>query len=148
MSKNTFKFPNISRIITENKFFSKAEKSIFRLLNKPKVKKIFYFSSLVLTFLIIGVLVAGISILSLKMYKNLVIINKINQQREKIQSQINFWTSVIQKYPGYKDSYFRIAVLEYSLGDLQKSEEFNKKALLLDPNYEDAKKLELLLNKN
>src|SRR5258706_10221539 len=108
-------FPSISRIITENKIFSKVYKSAFKLANQAKFKKFTLFSLAILTSLIIIILIYGISILGLKIYKNLIIVNRVNAKREKIQSQINFWTSVSDKYPGYKDSYFRIAELEYSL---------------------------------
>lgn len=141
-------FPSISRVITENKFLVRVNKQTIRLLSQAKFKKIVIFLSASLTILILLVLIIGISLLSIKIYQNLTLANKLNLQREKLQSQINFWNSVVNKYPGYKDSYFRIAVLEYSLGDFKKSEEFNAKALLLDPNYTDAKKLELLLSNN
>ncbi len=139
-------FPSISRVITENKFLVRVNKQTIRLLSQAKFKKIIIFLSASLTILILLVLIIGIGLLSIKIYQNLTLANKLNLQREKLQSQINFWNSVVNKYPGYKDSYFRIAALEYSLGDFKKSEEFNVKALLLDPNYTDAKKLELLLN--
>ena len=98
--------------------------------------------------LILVILIIGISFLSFRIFTNLNKAIQINIQREKIQGQINFWKSVSDKYPGYKDSYFRIAELEYTLGDFKKANEFNTKALFLDPNYNDAKKLELLLSRD
>ncbi len=151
MSKNNAlasQFPSIYRRITENKLFKKFKNLSIRLQNQPKVKKIFYYFSIILGILVIFVLILGISLISFKVYKNFNQAYEINLEREKIQREINFWTSVTNKYSGYKDAYFRVAVLEYNLGNFNKAKKFNKKALLLDPNYLDSKKLEEILNKN
>jgi tetratricopeptide (TPR) repeat protein len=63
-----------------------------------------------------------------------------------LQSKANFWQAIIDKYDGYKDAYFQKALLEYNLGQIDKAKEDNAKALLLDPNFTDAKKLETVLN--
>lgn len=136
-------FPSISRIITENNFILRLNKSWKSFFAKTQVKKGVLIISGVLTFLLILVLSMGIILLSFNIYKNINKVRNINSQREDLQSQINFWTSVTNKYPGYKDAYFRIAVLEYNLGDFKKAEMYNSKALVLDPNYKDA----LILNK-
>jgi tetratricopeptide (TPR) repeat protein len=65
-----------------------------------------------------------------------------------MQSKINFWQSIADKYEGYKDAYFQMAVLDYQLGNLQKAKSENKKALSLDPNFTDAQKLEVVLENN
>lgn len=70
---------------------------------------------------------------------------KINSERYDLGKKINFWQSIANKYEGYKDAYFQIALLEYKLGNFKKALEYNKKALFLDPNFEDSKRLEILL---
>jgi len=140
-------FPNIYRIITENRIIKKIEKLWIRLSNQSKLKELFLILSAFLVFAIISVLTVGIVIFSLNFYKNYAIYQKLWEKRQNLQSQINFWQSVWQKYPGYKDAYFQAAILEYQLSDFQKAQDYNQKALMLDPNFENAIKLEDVLNK-
>ena len=129
-------FPNIFRIIPERKFIDKILKS----------KLLFYISSsLMITACLVFALV--IIILGIFLYKNSVLLVVNTNQRHQLQNRINFWQSIAQKYKGYKDAYFQIAVLEYQLGDVRNAKQENSRALLLDPNFNDAKKLENLLNK-
>jgi hypothetical protein len=130
-------FPNISRFITE--------RFPFKLPKRPKLSKIHYLFSIGLVLVLSLVLVLGITFFGFNFYKNFNKFRQINSQRQKIQSQINFWKSVTTKYDGYKDAYFRIAILEYQLGDYKSAKINNQKALLLDPNYEDARTLQKIL---
>lgn len=141
-------FPNIYRIITENVTLQKLVKLEFRLLNQSKYKKeITYFLSLIV-FVVVILLSVGISVLAIKLYQEINLYSKTISQRQAMQKKINFWLSFTQKYEGYKDAYFQIALLEYRLGNFEKSRYHNKKALLLDPGFEDAKNLEVLLENN
>lgn len=140
-------FPNIYRFITESVPVKNLKKHKFRLLNQPKLKKYLTFLSIILVFLIVIILVFGVMLFSLRIYKSVVNYRQISFERQNLQSQINFWKSINQKYDGYADAYFRIAVLEYRLGNFNQALEYNQKALFLNPNFEDAKKLEVLLNK-
>lgn len=140
-------FPNIYRFITESAPVKNLKKHKFRLLNQPKLKKCLTFLSIILVFLIVMILAFGVMLFSLKIYKSIVYYKQISLERQNLQSQINFWKSIRQKYDGYADAYFRIAVLEYRLGNFNQAIEYNQKALFLDPNFKDAKKLEVLLNK-
>jgi tetratricopeptide (TPR) repeat protein len=140
-------FPNIYRFITESTSIQEFKKTTRRLLNKPKIKKIIAISSVILLFLTVVILILGISISGIGLYKYYRNYKQIAAQRENLQSQINFWQSIADKYDGYKDAYFRIALLEYQLSDFQKAKDANTKALLLDPNFDDARKLEVVLDK-
>lgn len=90
-------------------------------------------------------LILGILMFAVKFYKSSSELSRISAERQSLQEKINFWQSVVDKYDGYKDAYFQIAIFEYRLGNYKKAQEYNKKALLLDPNFEDSKKLEVLL---
>jgi len=138
-------FPSIYRFITERKEGLNSIKNKFRLSNQSKLKKLLFFVSAGLVLLVVLILVFGIVFLGVYAFKYSLQAGKINNQRQDLQTQVNFWQSIADKYEGYKDAYFRIAVLEYQLGDFQKSKDYNKKALLLDPNFDDAKKLEVVL---
>jgi len=144
-SRENRQFPSIYRFITERKHGLSSIKNKFRLSNQSKLKNLLIFVSAGLVFLIVIILVFGIVFLGISTFRYSLQAEKINNQRQDLQTQINFWQSIADKYEGYKDAYFRIAVLEYQLGDFQKSKDYNKKALLLDPNFDDAKKLEVVL---
>jgi hypothetical protein len=137
INKPGTQFPSIFRIIPESKLFKQALKS----------KPLFYFIS---GFMVIMsmILVLSIGIFGVKLYGNLNMLIRLTNQRQELKAKINFWQSIAEKYEGYKDAYFQIAVLEYRLGDLNGAKQANIKALLLDPNFEDAKKLDSLLSKS
>ena len=86
-------------------------------------------------------------IFGVKTYQDLNLAMQINNQRQNLQSKANFWQSIINQYDGYKDAYFQKALLEYNLGQIDKAKQDNLKALLLDPNFADARKLEVVLSK-
>ena len=140
-------FPNIYRIITESRVVVKGRKSWSRLSNHPKLKKFLLILSGIFVFATILILTVGIVVFSFRFYKNYASYQKLLEKRQNLQSQISFWQSVWQKYPRFKDAYFQAAILEYQLSDLQKAQDYNKKALMLDPNFENAIKLEDVLNK-
>ena len=143
---STSQFPNIYRFITENKNLLNFKEKTIRLSNRLKFKKIAIIGSIVLLFFIVIVLAVGISLAGIRFYNYYSEYKQISIRRENLQSQINFWQSIADKYDGYKDAYFRIALLEYQLSDFQKAKEANLKALILDPNFDDAKKLETVLS--
>src|ERR1035437_963809 len=136
-------FPNIYRIITERGMFKKPLKLSFSLSLQPKLKKFLVISVTIAVFVIMAVLVIGIGFFTVKVYQNYQQIVQINAQRQQIQGKINFWQSIADKYDGYKDAYFQMAILDYSLGNFKKAKMENQKALTSDPNFDDAKNLKV-----
>jgi tetratricopeptide (TPR) repeat protein len=141
-------FPNISRTITEWGVFKKLPKLTISPLNKAKLKKIWFFSKIFILLVVLIALVFGIAVFSYRTYQYYSNAQKIIVQREQIQSKINFWQSIADKYDGFRDAYFQMAILDYSLGNFPKAKSENKKALSLDPNFVDAQKLEVILGNN
>lgn len=131
-------FPNIYRFITE--------RLSFRLSWQPKLSKMVVLVLASISFLFSLVLVTGIAIFAVQTCQNLTQAVRISDQRQNLQGKANFWQSIIDKYDGYKDAYFQKALLEYNLGQIDKAKSDNEKALLLDPNFTDAKKLESILS--
>ena len=115
-------------------------------MNNMFTKILFYILQTIII-IISAILIMGIIFFGISMYKNLNQLTIIVKDRQNLNSKINFWQSIAQQYEGYKDAYFQIAVLQYKLGDFYKSKVANNKALILDPNFEEAKKLQILLNK-
>jgi tetratricopeptide (TPR) repeat protein len=63
------------------------------------------------------------------------------QERAHLEKEIVYWQQVADKYQGYRDVYYRIATLQYKLGNVAASQEYIKKALELDPNFPEGRVL-------
>ena len=116
------RFPNIYRIITE---------------------KIRYFLGLrLIKYSLFGIIIAVLLIMSiqtgLSLSKNYQIFKQREAERDKVLVQLKTWQSIGEKYPNYKDAFLQIAILEYRLKDLTNARYYLNKALLLDPNYNEA----------
>ena len=140
-------FPSIYRRIPESLIFKKLKKTKFWLVCQSKIKNQALFLSAALVFFVVIFLTLLITIFSIRIYRYYGYVKQIKDERQSIKEQINFWQNIVNKYDGYKDGYFQIALLQYRLANFQKAKEENKKALLLDPNFEDARKLEVLLER-
>lgn len=126
-------FPNIFRFITEAPIVKNLKKYQKRLILAG------FFSALIFL---------GIVIVSVDMYRNIQKKTQLEKEKAKILNQIKNWKSISEKYRGYRDAYFQLALLEYQLKNLAKANEYLQKTLLLDPNYKEGRKLEKLFDKN
>ena len=126
------KFPNIFRFFTEQKYLKKIKKYQWRLITAGFVS---------------AVILGAIVIVGADSYKNYQENKRLSEKRVNIQTQITFWKSINQKYPGFRDSYFELALLEYQLKDFDKAGTYLKEVLRLDPNFKSGRKLESILNK-
>lgn len=120
-SSNNGYFPRISRVITEKWF---------------------------LIGLVCGILLVGIFIVASNIQANIQEKKDLEQKRETIKQQITYWQENARKYPGYRDAYFQLALLEYQLGDAQSSQNYLNKVESIDPNFQEAQKLEKVLKGN
>ena len=77
---------------------------------------------------------------------NLHKMTQLNNQWQGIVLQINYWQKVVDKYKDYRDGYFQLAILEYRLGQKEKSRMYLKEVFRLDPNFEKGRELEKILN--
>jgi tetratricopeptide (TPR) repeat protein len=92
------------------------------------------------------ILTSAISLflLSLISLQGIAIWNNINQQqvqiqqRQQLQNEVKYWEGIAAKYQGYRDVYYRIAALQYKLGNISESQKYVKKALELDPNFPEG----------
>ena len=86
-------------------------------------------------------LIALIFLQSVALHHNLRSREGLELERARLQSEITFWQGIADKYQGYRDVYYRIASLQYKLGNLSASQEYIKKALELDPNFPEGRVL-------
>ena len=63
------------------------------------------------------------------------------QERVLMQKELTYWMGVADTYKGYRDVYYRIASIQYKLGNVAASQEYIKKALQLDPNFSEGRVL-------
>jgi len=141
-------FPKIFRFITENKFLKQFLASINKFLtylnSNPRLKKLTIISYVLFMLLIISLIITG----AFNAYKNFQTFKTVSLKREELTENIKLWQSIAEKYPGYKDAYFKIASMEYQIGDYKLAKEYVEKALVLDPNFSNAMILEKIINLN
>lgn len=116
-------FPNIYRRITESHDFL----HIFKQM-------IIVFGFAVIFIFILFILV--------DLERNYIQNQQIQVERQKLIHEINIWKSFSDKYKDYKEVYFQIAVREFQLGDFRSARQYLQKSLFIDPNYEEALKLQ------
>lgn len=130
MAKIKLQFPNIYRTITER--FKKIHRKNSKVFKKLK------FQTIVTVYLITAFLIL---VLSLDLLNSLQKQKELNFEKEKIKSEIKLWEELSKKYPGYSETYFQLAVLNYRLGEFKNSRYYADKALYLDPDFEKARNL-------
>lgn len=67
---------------------------------------------------------------------------KAEKQIISLESQIRSWEQISQKYPGHKDFYLQLAVLEYQVENFSEAREYLDQAIKIDPNFKEALKLD------
>lgn len=116
------KFPNNYRLITESFPLKKLTYGLFLVAG---------------FFLIIGI--GGIATASYTKPK------PVSTQQQVLQKDLNYWKTVVEHYPGFRDGYFQLAVLSYKLGDKNGAKQYVEQALTLDPNFSEGLRLKASL---
>ncbi len=65
----------------------------------------------------------------------------VQDNRKGITSEIAHWKKIADQYTGYRDVYYKIAVLEYSQGNIAEAKKYIQKALEVDPNFDAGRVL-------
>jgi tetratricopeptide (TPR) repeat protein len=121
-AKTIVLFPKNLRFITEYAFSQGQSYTIKVIL-----------TSIISLFLLGLIFLQGVSILSTIQQQKL-----LAQQRQQMEDQVKYWEQVANKYQGYRDVYYRIAAIQYKLGNISESQAYVKKALELDPNFPEG----------
>lgn len=93
------------------------------------------------------VFVVAVVIVGYDLQKNIISKQNIDSQREQLTRELKFWEDFLEKHQNFKDAYFQAAILEYRLGQITQAKAKVKKGLSLDPNSEEGRKIEEILNK-
>ncbi len=115
----SLEFPSINRFITESSL----------------LRHTIFYSKIFLVSFVSGFLLINILLQAAIFSRNLLEIQSRAQARAKIANEIQYWKNVSQQYKDYRDVYFKLATLEYELGNIGESKQYMQKALQLDPNF-------------
>lgn len=77
--------------------------------------------------------------------RRILLIERSQKTRRQIEQEIVKWEKVIAEKQNYRDAYFRLAVLYYQIFNNDKARQYLYKAMALDPNFEEGKRLRELL---
>ena len=124
-SKTVALFPRNLRLITEHAFSEAQTRNI-------KVALASAFSVFLLGILFLQ----GVSL-----WYTLQQRDSLAHQRILLQDEVKYWEGIGVKYQGYRDVYYRIASLQYKLGNLGEAQQYIQKALDLDPNFSEGRVL-------
>ncbi|MBI3981151.1 hypothetical protein HY345_04090 [Candidatus Microgenomates bacterium] len=72
------------------------------------------------------------------------IIHEINRPK-RLKEELDYWNSIILKFPNYRDAYLTKALLEYRLKNFFASAKGLALVIRFDPNFEAAQKLKGIL---
>jgi len=64
---------------------------------------------------------------------------------QELVKLISYWESVVTKTPTYLDGWIYLGYYQYQLGKTEEAKESVNQALLIDPNFESAKELEIII---
>lgn len=141
--------PSISRPITE-KYLLAIKTTAYQLQKIGKATWDGFYSfflaysmvflGMISVALLVVVIVQGITFYALWQEKQ-----ALTSTREKLLGEKVYWEGVVQKYKGYRDGYFQLALVEYRLKNKEKAKEYLHEVFLLDPNFEEGRKLEEIL---
>ncbi|MBI4079484.1 MAG: tetratricopeptide repeat protein [Candidatus Levybacteria bacterium] len=132
--KHKVQFPSFSRFITDIK---RGLLAVKLWLRQETLKALF---SLVSFLIIVLMGFVGVKLQSMVVQKQ-----ELEKNRAAILTEIQYWQNVVIRYSNYRDAYFKIAILEYQLGNDKEAKEYLAKTLVLDPNFEQGRSFEKLL---
>jgi tetratricopeptide (TPR) repeat protein len=107
--------------------------SIFRFITE---RGILIIISLVSLFVLTGIVLQ-----SLKLQDTLAQVAFAKEQRLKLTKELAYWQDIARQYSDYRDAYFRVATLQYQLGEISQAKKSLEKVVALDPNFEKARVL-------
>ncbi|HZE87089.1 MAG TPA: hypothetical protein VE090_02665 [Methylomirabilota bacterium] len=125
-------FPNNLRFITEHPWFSRST----------------LFTKLLFASFISGIILIGIVLQGFMLQQNLQKGQEINQERLKLTQELIYWQNTAKHYTNYRDIYFRIATLQYEIGNNEAARDSLQKVLSLDPNFKEGQLLGEKINKH
>lgn len=136
------------------KHYKKSEINLNKKKKTPTVKQVLldfaksliHEEKLLLTAIVAGLFFFGAVIFAgIQLSSSLQTYREAKADRDRVVYELSFWEQVLRIHPDYRDAYFKLALLRYRLGDTTSSKGYVQKALDIDPNFEEGKQLQKLL---
>ncbi len=119
---NVYKSPSFSRYIPEY----------------LKKQNPFYVKVILVSF-ISGFLLMAISMKGYQFVQVTEALQSAQSQRSELEAERKYWLDVSEKYSGYRDAYFKVALVSYQLGDVDLAKKYLIEAMALDPNFKEGR---------
>jgi len=85
-----------------------------------------------------GTVILGIVLQGIKLHDNLQKIETVKKHKVALIHELTYWQNIARQYPNYRDVYFRVANLQYQLGERAEAKKSLDHVLAIDPNFEAA----------
>lgn len=130
------------KLISKWLMIRKSEEYIMNvslLVHFPKIFRFITEKSLLLVIGLVSLVVLTAIILEgVKLQNTLQQADLAKEERIKLTKELAYWQSVTRQYNNYRDAYFKVAILQYQLGEMFQAKETLNKVVALDPNFENA----------
>ena len=140
------KSPNISRLFTDKNERGSLASLSGRSGPKGATREIhdkrnflalflnkYFIISFLTTFLGVALTLQGITV-----QKSLNDLQNLEGKREKLEKEVLYWEGIATSHKSYRDAYFKLALLQYQLGNKEKARLYIEKTLEIDPNFTPA----------
>ncbi len=81
------------------------------------------------------IVLAGVVVQVHRINENRAQLVTLNHQHQQLTRELAYWQDVARQYPNYRDVLFRIASLQYELGQKIEAQKSLQKVMVLDPNF-------------
>lgn len=72
--------------------------------------------------------------------QSFLLLRSANAQEAYIKEERAYWEEVVKRHQGYRDAYFKLAILSFQLGEKEKAKEYLREVFLIDPNFEEGRR--------
>ncbi len=105
--------------------------SISRFITELSVKRWAYALIISISFILSILIVMRLFELGRSMY----VLRVASIQKESSREQLVYWEGVIERFPGYRDAYFRAYLLAAKLSETDKAQKYMGELLRIDPGF-------------
>lgn len=105
--------------------------SISRFITELSVKRWAYALIISISFILSILIVLRLFELGRSMY----VLRVASIQKEASKEQLGYWEGVIERFPGYRDAYFRAYLLAAKLSETDKAQKYMGELLRIDPGF-------------
>ena len=85
------------------------------------------------------VVIGGIGFEGMRLYQSYHQKEALAYKKVQLVQELHYWQDVARQFANYRDVHFRIATIQYQLGDTQSARKSLEKVLSIDPNFEEAR---------